>query len=116
VRARLADDFHRARHGLTVAGLILIYRSVDLDAIVRQQSGVLLGSCRRWACSPAFRDCPSSPGRRHAEKQAHSFDLPKRSRAHRRLFHRIQRDEDGAFMFAEFIEIAIIGALFTRSS
>lgn len=45
--------------GLTVMGLILIYGTVDLGSIVRQQSGTLLGVLPAWGCfsSPWRRSC-----------------------------------------------------------
>ena len=82
--------------GLTVLGLIVIYGTLDLGAIARQQSGMLFGFL------PASRKCLSAvcalyvPHRGHRGEQADPV-RPARSRvgADRRLLHRIQRHEDG---------------------
>ena len=72
--------------GLTVLGLILIYGTVDLDAIVRQQSGVLLGVPAGVGRRPAAVRGDPLPDRRDRREQAHSV-RPAGSRvgAHRRL-------------------------------
>ena len=82
--------------GLTVLGLILIYGTVDLGAIAQRQSGMLLGFLPAWGIVlPAVRRDPV-PDRGDRREQAHSVRPARgRVRAHRRLLHRVQRDEDG---------------------
>jgi hypothetical protein len=80
---------------LTILGLVLIWGTVDLTrscAAVRAR--VPLPS-RLGHRAAAFRRDPL-PGRRDRREQAHPL-RPSRSRerAHRRLLHRVQRDEDG---------------------
>ena len=72
--------------GLTVLGLILIYGTVDLNAIARQQSGVLLGFLPAWGIFlPALRGDPL-PDRGHRREQAHPVrPAGGRVGAHRRL-------------------------------
>ena len=54
------------------------------------------------------------PDRRHRREQAHPFDLPEaESELIAGYFTEYSAMKMGLFMFAEFIEIAIIGALFT---
>ena len=45
--------------GLTLLGLILIYGTIDLDEIVRQQSGTVLGFLPAWGivCSRSRPPC-----------------------------------------------------------
>jgi hypothetical protein len=83
--------------GLTVLGLILIYGTVDMNAIVQQQSGVLLGVLPGvGSLSPAVRGDPLHD-RGDRREQAHSFRPAGGGvGAHRRLLHRVQRDEDGS--------------------
>jgi NADH-quinone oxidoreductase subunit H len=111
---RLADDFLRAHHGLTVLGLILIYGTVDLDAIVRQQSGVLLGFLPAWGVFLQPFAAILFLVAAIAENKRIPFDLPEaESELIAGYFTEYSAMKMGLFMFAEFIEIAIIGALFT---
>jgi NADH-quinone oxidoreductase subunit H len=100
--------------GLTVLGLILIYGTVDLDAMVRQQSGTLLGVLPAWGIVyqpfAAFLFLAAAI----AENKRIPFDLPEaESELVSGYFTEYSAMKMGLFMFAEFIEIAIIGALFT---
>jgi NADH-quinone oxidoreductase subunit H len=100
--------------GLTVLGLILIYGTVDLGAIVRQQSGTLLGFLPAWGlflqpfAALLFLTAAT------AENKRIPFDLPEaESELIAGYFTEYSAMKMGLFMFAEFIEIAIIAALFT---
>jgi NADH-quinone oxidoreductase subunit H len=100
--------------GLTVLGLIVIYGTVDLDAIVRQQSGTLLGVLPAWGiflqpfAAILFLTAAT------AENKRIPFDLPEaESELVAGYFTEYSAMKMGLFMFAEFIEIAIIAALFT---
>ena len=101
--------------GLTVLGLILIYGTVDLGAIVRAAVGRA-----SWAfCPPG--ESSTSPSRAIlfltaaiAENKRIPFDLPEaESELIAGYYTEYSAMKMGLFMFAEFIEIAIIGALFT---
>ena len=83
--------------GLTVLGLILIYGTVDLErhraAAVGRAAGLPAGVGN---LRPALRGDPL-PDRGDRGEQAHSFRPAGGGvGAHRRLLHRVQRDEDGA--------------------
>jgi NADH-quinone oxidoreductase subunit H len=100
--------------GLTIVGLILIYGTVDLDAIVRQQSGTVLrvlpawGICYQPAAALLFLTAAI------AENKRIPFDLPEaESELIAGYYTEYSAMKMGLFMFAEFIEIAIIAALFT---
>jgi len=100
--------------GLTVLGLIVIYGTVDLGAIVRQQSGVILGFLPAWGIFlqpfAAILFLTASI----AENKRIPFDLPEaESELIAGYFTEYSAMKMGLFMFAEFIEIAIIAALFT---
>jgi len=100
--------------GLTVLGLILIYGTVDLDAIVRQQSGVLLGFLPAWGVLMQPFAAILFLVAAIAENKRIPFDLPEaESELIAGYFTEYSAMKMGLFMFAEFIEIAIIGALFT---
>ncbi len=100
--------------GLTVLGLILIYGTVDLDAIVRQQSGVLLGFLPAWGVFLQPFAALLFLVAAIAENKRIPFDLPEaESELIAGYFTEYSAMKMGLFMFAEFIEIAIIGALFT---
>ena len=82
---------------LTLLGLILIYGTVDLDSIVRQQSGIVLGFLPAWGIVYQPFAAASFMVAAMAENKRIPFDLPEAEiGADRRLLHRIQRHEDGA--------------------
>lgn len=100
--------------GLTLMGLILVYGTVDLGAIVRQQSGTLGGVLPAWGVFyqpfAAFLFMTAAI----AENKRIPFDLPEaESELVSGYYTEYSAMKMGLFMFAEFIQIAIIGALFT---
>lgn len=100
--------------GLTVLGLIVIYGTVDLDAIVRQQSGTVLGILPAWGIVFQPFAAVLFMTAAMAENKRAPFDLPEaESELIAGYFTEYSGMKMGLFMFAEFIEIAIIGALFT---
>ena len=100
--------------GLTVLGLILIYGTVDLTDIVRQQSGVVLGVLPAWGIVFQPFAALLFMTAAIAENKRIPFDLPEaESELIAGYFTEYSAMKMGLFMFAEFIEIAIIGALFT---
>ena len=99
---------------LTIMGLILVYGTVDLGAIVRQQSGVVLGVLPKWGVFmqpfAAFLFLTAAI----AENKRIPFDLPEaESELVAGYYTEYSAMKMGLFMFAEFIQIAIVGALFT---
>jgi NADH-quinone oxidoreductase subunit H len=100
--------------GLTVLGLILIYGSVDLDAIVRKQSGVVLGFLPAWGIVYQPFAAVLFLVAAVAENKRIPFDLPEaESELIAGFYTEYSAMKMGLFMFAEFIEIAIIAALFS---
>jgi NADH-quinone oxidoreductase subunit H len=100
--------------GLTLLGLILIYGTVDLDDIVRQQSGVVLGVLPAWGIVLQPFAATLFLAAAIAENKRIPFDLPEaESELIAGYFTEYSAMKMGLFMFAEFIEIAIIAALFT---
>lgn len=100
--------------GLTVMGLLLIYGTVDLGNIVRQQSGVMWGVVPAWGVFmqpfAAFLFLTAAI----AENKRIPFDLPEaESELVAGYYTEYSAMKMGLFMFAEFIQIAIVGALFT---
>lgn len=100
--------------GLTIMGLMLIYGTVDLGDIVRQQSGVIAGVLPAWGLfmQPfgAFLFLTAAI----AENKRIPFDLPEaESELVAGYYTEYSGMKMGLFMFAEFIQIAIVGALFT---
>jgi NADH-quinone oxidoreductase subunit H len=99
--------------GLTVLGLIVIYGTVDLDAIVRQQSGVALGWLPAWGVVYQPFAATLFMAAAIAENKRIPFDLPEaESELLAGFYTEYSAMKMGLFMFAEFIEIAIIAALF----
>jgi NADH-quinone oxidoreductase subunit H len=99
--------------GLTVLGLILIYGSVDLNSIVEQQSGTVLGFLPAWGIvyQPLAAILFLTAG--IAENKRIPFDLPEaESELISGYFTEYSAMKQGMFMLSEFIEIAIIAALF----
>jgi len=100
--------------GLTVLGLIVIYGTVDLDAIAREQSGMLLGFLPAWGVFVQPFAAVLFLTAAIAENKRIPFDLPEaESELIAGYYTEYSAMKMGLFMFAEFIEIAIIGALFT---
>jgi NADH-quinone oxidoreductase subunit H len=99
--------------GLTVLGLILVYGTVNLGDIVRQQSGTIGGVLPAWGifCQPvaAFLFLTAAI----AENKRIPFDLPEaESELIAGYFTEYSAMKLGLFMFSEFIQIAVVGALF----
>src|SRR5512134_333066 len=100
--------------GLTVLGLIVIYGTVDLTDIVEQQSGVLFGFLPAWGVFLQPFAAILFLTAAIAENKRIPFDLPEaESELIAGYFTEYSAMKMGLFMFAEFIEIAIIAALFT---
>ena len=100
--------------GLTVLGLILIYGTLDLGQIARHQSGVLLGVLPAWGIFYQPLAAILFLVAAIAENKRIPFDLPEaESELIAGYYTEYSAMKMGLFMFAEFIEIAIIGALFT---
>ena len=100
--------------GLTLLGLILVYGTVNLDAIVRHQSGTVLGFLPAWGIVYQPFAATLFLTAAIAENKRIPFDLPEaESELIAGYYTEYSAMKMGLFMFAEFIEIAIIGALFT---
>jgi NADH-quinone oxidoreductase subunit H len=100
--------------GLTVLGLILIYGSLDLTAIVQLQSGTVLGFLPAWGIVLQPFAATLFLAAAIAENKRIPFDLPEaESELIAGYFTEYSAMKMGLFMFAEFIEIAIVAALFT---
>ena len=98
---------------LTLLGLILIYGTVDLGDIVRQQSG-RIGGLPAWGIFLQPFAATLFLAAAIAENKRIPFDLPEaESELISGYFTEYSAMKMGLFMFAEFIEIAIIAALFT---
>ncbi|HEX9302775.1 MAG TPA: complex I subunit 1 family protein [Casimicrobiaceae bacterium] len=100
--------------GLTVLGLIVVYGTVDLTAIVQQQSGIVLGVLPAWGIVYQPFAATLFMAAAMAENKRIPFDLPEaESELIAGFYTEYSAMKMGLFMFAEFIEIAIIAALFT---
>ena len=100
--------------GLTVLGLILIFGTIDLGAIVRRQSGIALGLLPAWGIVYQPFGALLFLTAAIAENKRIPFDLPEaESELIAGYYTEYTSMKMGLFMFAEFIEIAIVGALFT---
>jgi NADH-quinone oxidoreductase subunit H len=100
--------------GLTVLGLIMTFGSIDLDAIVRRQSNIALGFLPAWGIVYQPFGAVLFMTAAIAENKRIPFDLPEaESELIAGFYTEYTSMKMGLFMFAEFIEIAIIGALFT---
>jgi len=100
--------------GLSILGLILIYGTFDLNDITRQQSGVLFGFVPAWGIVLQPFAATLFLTAAMAENKRIPFDLPEaESELIAGYFTEYSAMKMGLFMFAEFIEIAIVAALFT---
>ena len=100
--------------GLTVLGLVLIYGTLDLTSIVQQQSGTVLGFVPAWGIVLQPFAATLFLAAAIAENKRIPFDLPEaESELISGYFTEYSAMKQGMFMLSEFIEIAVIGALFT---
>jgi NADH-quinone oxidoreductase subunit H len=100
--------------GLTVMGLLLIYGTADLGRIVQLQSGVVAGVLPAWGIVYQPVAAVLFLTAAIAENKRIPFDLPEaESELIAGYFTEYSAMKMGLFMFAEFIEIAVIGALFS---
>jgi NADH-quinone oxidoreductase subunit H len=98
---------------LTILGLILIYGTVDLTRIVEMQSGTVLGFLPAWGIVLQPFAATLFLAAAIAENKRIPFDLPEaESELIAGYFTEYSGMKMGLFMFAEFIQIAIVGALF----
>lgn len=99
---------------LTVVGAILIYGTVNLVSIVEYQSGTILGFLPAWGIFLQPVAAVLFLIAAQAENGRIPFDLPEaESELISGYFTEYSAMKMGLFMFAEFIHIAIIAALFT---
>jgi NADH-quinone oxidoreductase subunit H len=100
--------------GLTVLGLVLIYGTVDLTAIVQLQSHIVLGFLPAWGVVLQPFAAILFVVAAMAENRRTPFDLPEaESELIAGYFTEYSAMKMGLFMFAEFIEIAVIAAIFS---
>ena len=100
--------------GLTILGLIVIFGTVDLNSIVQQQSGIVAGVLPAWGIVLQPFAAILFMTAAIAENKRIPFDLPEaESELIAGYFTEYSAMKMGLFMFAEFIEIAIVAALFT---
>jgi len=99
--------------GLTVLGLVLIYGTVDLPTIVNKQSGMFFGWLPAWGLVLQPFAAVLFITAAMAENRRIPFDLPEaESELIAGYFTEYSAMKMGLFMFAEFIEIAVIAAIF----
>jgi NADH-quinone oxidoreductase subunit H len=99
--------------GLTVLGIVLVFGTVNLSTLVNQQSGIVLGFLPAWGIvyQPFAAVLFMIAG--IAENKRIPFDLPEaESELISGYFTEYSAMKQGVFMLSEFIEIAIIAALF----
>jgi len=100
--------------GLTVLGLILIYGTVNMVSIVERQSGSVLGVLPAWGLIYQPFAAILFLTAAIAENKRIPFDLPEaESELISGYFTEYSAMKQGMFMLAEFVEIAIVAALFT---
>ncbi|MEQ1689690.1 MAG: complex I subunit 1 family protein [Gemmatimonas sp.] len=100
--------------GLTVLGLILVFGTVDLRGMVQQQSGMIWGVLPAWGVFYQPFAALLFLTAAIAENKRIPFDLPEaESELVSGYYTEYSAMKMGLFMFAEFIEIAIVAALFT---
>jgi NADH-quinone oxidoreductase subunit H len=100
--------------GLTVLGLILVFGTVDLRSMVNQQSGTIGGVLPAWGVFYQPFAAILFLTAAIAENKRIPFDLPEaESELVAGYYTEYSAMKMGLFMFSEFIEIAIVAALFT---
>ncbi|MGV3708082.1 MAG: complex I subunit 1/NuoH family protein [Gemmatimonas sp.] len=100
--------------GLTVLGLILVFGTVDLRGMVNQQSAMIGGVLPAWGVFYQPFAAVLFLTAAIAENKRIPFDLPEaESELVAGYYTEYSAMKMGLFMFSEFIEIAIVAALFT---
>ena len=100
--------------GLSVMGLILVFGTVDLRGMVQRQSGTIWGVLPAWGVFYQPFAAVLFLTAAIAENKRIPFDLPEaESELVAGYYTEYSAMKMGLFMFAEFIEIAIVAALFT---
>jgi NADH-quinone oxidoreductase subunit H len=100
--------------GLTVMGLILVFGTVDLRGMVEQQSKMIWGVLPAWGIFYQPLAALLFLTAAIAENKRIPFDLPEaESELVSGFYTEYSAMKMGLFMFAEFIEIAIVAALFS---
>ncbi|MDP8240684.1 MAG: NADH-quinone oxidoreductase subunit NuoH [Candidatus Hatepunaea meridiana] len=99
--------------GLSLIGAIMIYGTLDMTTMIQQQSGYWFGWIPRWGLlmQPlgALLFLPAAI----AENKRVPFDLPECESEILGYFTEYSGLRSGMFMFAEFIEIVFVSALFS---
>lgn len=100
--------------GLSVMGLILVFGTVELRGMVQRQSGTIWGVLPAWGVFYQPFAAVLFLTAAIAENKRIPFDLPEaESELVAGYYTEYSAMKMGLFMFAEFIEIAIVAALFT---
>ena len=100
--------------GISIVGVILIHGTVNLFEIASNQSGIILGFLPAWGIFTQPLAAILFLVASMAENKRAPFDLPEcESELVSGYFTEYNGMKMGIFMFGEFIEIAVISALFT---
>jgi len=100
--------------GLSLLGIVVVFGSVDLNTIVRQQSGTLWGVFPRWGIFMQPLTFLLFLTAAMAENKRVPFDLPEcESELVSGYFTEYSAMKMGLFMLSEFLEIVVISALIT---
>lgn len=100
--------------GLSLLGIVVVFGTVDLNTIVRQQSGALFGVLPRWGIFLQPLTFLLFLTAAMAENKRVPFDLPEcESELISGYFTEYSAMKMGLFMLSEFLEIVVISALIT---
>ncbi len=99
--------------GLSLVGMIMVYRTVDLSGMIAEQSGHWFGWIPRWGLFmqplAALLFLPAAI----AENKRLPFDLPEAESEIIGYYTEYSGLKGGLFMMSEFIEMTVIAALFS---
>jgi len=96
--------------GLSLVAFVMVYGTLQLEEIVRQQGTLLFGFLPAWASSCSrSASCFFSGG--HRRNQARPFDLPEGESEIIGYYTEYSGLRFGLFYFAEFVEIIVLSAL-----
>jgi NADH-quinone oxidoreductase subunit H len=97
--------------GLTLAGLLMIYGTADLQQIVREQGRLLFGLIPAWGIVYQFPAFVLFLTAASAENKRTPFDVVEGESEIIGYFMEYSSMRFAAFMFAEFIEIILVSML-----
>ncbi|OGR12972.1 MAG: hypothetical protein A2341_05560 [Deltaproteobacteria bacterium RIFOXYB12_FULL_58_9] len=113
LRATAQSVSYEVALGLTLVGILMAYGSTELGSIVESQNGLLFGFLPAWGLFIQPLGAVLFFIAATAETKRTPFDMPEGESEIIGYFLEYSSMQFGLFMLGEFLEIVVLGALFT---